>query len=40
MQKTLDRIIGEQHFAAILHTLFTIRDIIDVLNKLNKNLYV
>ena len=45
MQQTLDSIIGENQTAAIknktiLHTLATIRDIIDVSNKLNKNLSV
>ena len=43
MQQTLNNIIGENQTAAIknrtiLHTLSTIRDIIDVSNKLNKNL--
>ena len=41
MQQTLDSIIGENQTAVIknrtiLHTLVTIRDIIDVSNKLNK----
>ena len=45
MQQTLDSIIGENQTVAIknrtiLHTLATIRDIIDVSNKLNKNLSV
>ena len=45
MQQTLDNIIGENQTAAIknrtiLHTLSTIRNIIDVSNKLNKNLSV
>ena len=45
MQQTLDNIIGQKQTAAIknrtiLHTLSTIRDIIDVSNKLNKNLSV
>ena len=45
MQQTLDNIIGQNQTAAIknrtiLHTLSTIRDIIDVSNKLNKNLSV
>ena len=45
MQQTLDSITGENQTAAIknrtiLHTLATIRDIIDVSNKLNKNLSV
>ena len=45
MQKTLDKIIGENQTAAIknrtiLHTLSTIRDIIDVSNKLSKSLSV
>ena len=45
MQQTLSNIIGENQTAAIknrtiLHTLSTIRDIIDVSNKLNKNLSV
>ena len=45
MQQTLDSIIGESQTAAIknrtiLHALATIRDIIDVSNKLNKNLSV
>ena len=45
MQQTLDNIIGENQTAAIknrtiLHTFFTIRDIIDVSNKLSKNLSV
>ena len=45
MQQTLNNIIGENQTAAIknrtiLHTLFTIRDIIDVSNKLNKHLLV
>ena len=45
MQKTLDNMIGQNQTAAIknrtiLHTLSTIRDIIDVSNKLNKNLSV
>ena len=45
MQQTLDNIIVENQTAAIknrtiLHTLSTIRDIIDVSNKLNKNLSV
>ena len=45
MQKTLDTIIGENPSAAIrkktiLHTLSTICDVIDVSNKLNKNLSV
>ena len=43
MQITLDNIIGPNQTAAIknrtiLQTLSTIRDIIDVSNKLNKNL--
>ena len=42
MQQTLDSIMGENQTAAIknrtiLHTLVTIRDIIDVSNKLNKH---
>ena len=42
-QKTLDPIIGENQSAAIknrtiLYTFSTIRDVIDVSNKLNKNL--
>ena len=45
MQQTLNNIIGENQTAAIkhrtiLHTLSTIRDIIDISNKLNKNLSV
>ena len=45
MQQTLHNIIGQKQTAAIknrtiLHTLSTIRDIIDVSNKLNKNLSV
>ena len=45
MQKTLHKITDENQTAAIknrtiLHTLSTIRDIIDVSNKLNKNLSV
>ena len=45
MQQTLNNIIGENQTAAmknrtILHTLSTIRDIIDVPNKLDKNLSV
>ena len=45
MQITLDNIIRENQTAAIknwtiLHTLSTIRDIIDVSNKLNNNLSV
>ena len=45
MQKTLDKIIGEKQTAAlknrtILHTLSTIRDIVDLSNKLNKKLSV
>ena len=45
MQKTLDNIIGQNQRAAIrnrtiFHALSTIRDIIDVSNKLNKNLSV
>ena len=45
IEQTLDNIIGENQTAAIknrtiLHTLSTIRDIIDVSNKLNKNLSV
>ena len=45
MQKTLDKIIGKNQTAAIknrtiLHTLSTIQDIVDVSNKLNKNLSV
>ena len=45
MQQTLDKIIGENQTAAIqnstiLHTLSTIRDTIDVSNKLNKKLSV
>ena len=45
MEQTLDKIIGENQTAAIknrtiLHTLSTIWDIIDVSNKLNKNLSV
>ena len=45
MQKTLDTIIAENQSAAIknrtiLHTLFTICDIIDKPNKLNKNVSV
>ena len=45
MQRTLDNMIGQNQTAAIknrtiLHTLSTIRDIIDVSNKLNKNLSV
>ena len=45
MQKTLDNIIRENQTAAlknrtILHTLSTIRDIIDVSNKLNNNFSV
>ena len=43
MQKTLDKIIGENQTAAIknrtiLHTLSTMRDIVDLSNKLNKKL--
>ena len=43
MQKMLDAIIGESQSAAIknrtiLHTFYTIRDEIDVANKLNSNL--
>ena len=45
MQQTLDNIIGQNQTAAIknrtiLHTLSTIRDIIGVSNKLNKDLSV
>ena len=45
MQKTVDTITAENQSAAIknitiLHTLFTICDIIAVSNKLNKNLSV
>ena len=45
MQQTLEKIIGQNQTAAsenrtILHTLSTIRDIIYVSNKLNKNLSV
>ena len=45
MQTTLDDIIGSNQTAAIknrtiLHTLSTIRDTIDISNKLNKNLSV
>ena len=45
MQQTLDKTIRENQTAAIknitiLHTLSTIRDIIDMSNKLNKNLCV
>ena len=45
MQQTLDNTIGENQTAAIkntsiLHTLSTIRDIIDASNKLNKSLSV
>ena len=45
MQQTVDNIIGENQTAAIknrtiLHTLSTIRDIIDLSNQLNKNLSV
>ena len=45
MQKTLDKIIGENQTAAIknrtiLHTLSTIRDIVDLSNKLNKRLSI
>ena len=45
MQATLDDIIGSNQTAAIknrtiLHTLSTIRDTIDISNKLNKNLSV
>ena len=45
MQQTLNNIIGENQTAAfknrtILHTLSTIRDIIDASNELNKNLSV
>ena len=45
MQQTLDNTIGENQTAAIknttiLHTLSTIRDIIDASNKLNKILSV
>ena len=45
MQQTLNNIIGENQTAAIknrtiLHTFSTIRDIIDVSNKLDKNLSV
>ena len=45
MQKTVDALIGENQSATIkdrtiLHTLSTIRYIIDVSNKLNKNISV
>ena len=45
MQQTLNNTIGENQTAAfknrtILHTLSTIRDIIDASNELNKNLSV
>ena len=45
MQQTLNNIIGENQTAAfkdrtILHTLSTIRDIIDASNELNKNLSI
>ena len=44
MQETLDKIIGENQTAienrTILHTLSTIRDIVDLSNKLNKKLSV
>ena len=45
MQKTIGKIIGENQTAAIknrtiFHTISTIRDIIDVPNKLSKNLSV
>ena len=45
MPQILNNIIGENQTAAIknrtiLHTLSTVRDIIDVSNKLNKNLSV
>ena len=45
MQQTLNNIIGENQTAAIknrtiLHTLSTIRDVIDISNRLNKNLSV
>ena len=43
MQQTLDNTIAKNQAAAIkntaiLHTLYTIRDIIDASNNLNKNL--
>ena len=43
MQKTLDKIIGKNQTATIknrtiLHTLSTIRDIVDLSNKLNKKI--
>ena len=43
MQTTLDAITGEKQSAAIknrtiLHTLFTIQDVIDVSHKLNHDL--
>ena len=45
MQKTVDALIGENQSATIkdrtiLHTLSTIRYIIDASNKLNKNISV
>ena len=45
MQETLDTIIGKHMSEAIknriiLHTLSTIFDVIDVSNKLDKNLFV
>ena len=45
MQQTLNNIIGENQTAAfknrtILHTLSTIRDIIDASNELNKSLSI
>ena len=45
MQQTLDNVVGENQTAAIknrtiLHTLSTIRGVIAVSNKLNKNLTV
>ena len=45
MQQTLNNIIGENQAAAIknrtiLHIISSIRDIIDISNKLNKNLSV
>ena len=45
MQKTLDKIMGKSQTAAsknrtILHTVSTIRDIVDLSNKLNKKLLV
>ena len=45
MQKTLDKIMGKSQTAAsknrtIFHTVSTIRDIVDLSNKLNKKLLV